>query len=680
MTGSRYLRRKRILGISAIVLAMLLVALPVFSRAEDVETTLNERFDHLEFDIMCTNAGLCGRDELSEVRCVTTKEGDGWIECGDSEDPNMICVRLNGTVFEIYMPETLTKVNTDHMVFFDQYANAEPFDINALLRILDTSNYTSMQEMFSYDKKAESIDVSNFNTANVNNMSSMFIDCESLTSLHLTRFNTSNVTQMYDMFKWCNSLQDLDLSSFNTENVLQMSGMFQACPSLKSLDLSNFDTASVTTMENMFNGDTALEYLNLSSFTVTVACSVDNMLTNCPNLNIIRTPGSTAKEIVLPDTYYHLYEYGSWEMDETNPENRKAYTVIPVNSNDQEPKSMILIKEGAVPTVTPEAILTPTVDPTAEVTQIAVVSPTAEVTQEAEASPSPEVTQEAEVSPSPSPEVTQAAEVSPSPVVTPKPTPTRKPTQKVRDNSLTIVDNRTDKTGTDQIAASVSNLVGNIKFVIEDDDGEDIKKQVTLTPDQTLVAYNINLIDENGSQYKDYKKCTVTIPVPSSMDLTKGELKLVTPTTKNVLENVPLTKVVKNNVNCVQFLATTFGEYGFLYTPYGSTTGAVTSPTPSVTTTPSGTPSATKSATPKPSTTNGASGGSSGSNGDKKSSSNSTNGGSSAKPVSSVKGYSNAKDMPKTGDGDVFRILGAVILFLFGSIELLSSIREKTAE
>ncbi len=638
MTGSIYLRRKRILGISAIVLAMLLVALPAFTRAAEVETALNENFSKFKFIDMCTEAGLTSLSDITEVRCVTARDGDGWVECGESTDPNMICVRVDGTAFEIFVPEELTKVTSEPNLDFaggnpNRFSGADPFDMDPLLSILDTSNYTSMQEMFAGIAHAESLDVSNFNTANVNSMLGMFTECGELRSLELTGFDTSGVINMNNMFWSCSGLEALDLSSFNTETVTDMEEMFYGCSSLTELDLN--------------------------SFTVNAETNVTNMLTGCTSLNIIRTPKITAKEIILPDTYYHLLEDGSWEMDETNTENKKAYTVIPVNSTDENPKSIILIKEAAIPTITPEAILP--------------ITPSTSPTGEAEASPS------AETSPtvSPSPEVTGAAEVSPSPspVI---PTPTRKPTQTVRNNSLTIVDNRADKTGTNQIAATVSNLVGNLKLIIEDDDGADIKKIQTLNKDQTLVPYNIYIIDENGNRYNNFGSCTITMPVPSSMDLTQGTVKMVAAVSSNVLENVPSTKLVKNNTNCLQFTATAFGEYGFLYTPKSLVTEAVTSPTPSVTTSP--TPSTTKSATPKPSTTKGASGGSSGSSDKKDSSSSSSSSGSSAKPVAGVKGYSNAKDMPKTGDGDVFRILGAVILFLFGSIELISSIREKTAE
>ena len=69
--------------------------------------------------------------------------------------------------------------------------------------------------------------------------------------------NTSNVTSMYDMFSYCSNLTSLDLRNFNTSKVTNMQNMFYGCSGLTSLDLSGFDTSKVTNMQNMFKGCSA---------------------------------------------------------------------------------------------------------------------------------------------------------------------------------------------------------------------------------------------------------------------------------------------------------------------------------------------------------------------------------------------------------------------------------------
>ncbi len=960
MTGKKYLRRKRILGVSAIVLAMLLMALPVFSRAVENVNYLNASFEGCKtIAEMCDEKGYSPISGtmmmIDKVECVSAKEGEGWVQI--SED---IYIKLDNYILSIYVPSGVEKIipNTCKEMFFyfgsgndtqRSFYRAQSFDVNAFISKLDTSSVTDMSRMFQAVRRAQTLEVTGFNTSNVTDMSFMFMGCDDLQSLDLTGFNTDSVTNMQQMFDTCQSLQTLDLSSFETSRVTSMSYMFCDC--------SNLET------------------LNLSNFTVTDACDVDNMLTGCSKLNIIHTPTSTAKEIALPDTYYHLQEDGTWEMD---GENKKAYTSIPVNNTEADCKSMILIKDDAFPTITPgtlvtiettlkpgpdvrqairslynnehkgeltsivwnsdaqnggtvisvdgatypvyikvapddysklyvyseaavinanedshsmfndypagyflnletidnefmerlntsdvtkmqfmfdgctalkslnlssfdtsnvksfqdmfkncasltsitfgtdfntdsasnlygmfegcsaltnldTTVLTKASNPTAVTasienlfkgcsslkridlgsfvvywadngyqssifegctalewvkvngsfgmfvdlpyddfvedlgdgaygseqigeipffgtgqgqeadsalskayirkTVIPSSSPSPETSQAAEVSPSPEVTGAAETSPtvSPSPEVTGAAVVSPSPVVTVTPipspvtTPTPKPTQNTGKGTLVIVDNRADQTGTDQIAATVSNLVGNLKLIIEDDDGADIKKIQPLKKGQILIPYDIYLIDSYGNRYTNFGSCTITLPIPDSLDLTKGTLTVVAAKSSNVLENVSSTKLVKANINCVQFTATHFSEYGLLWTPYTELTGAVS---PSVTpsgTTPKTTAEAATAAAKATSSASGSGSSGSSSSGSSSSSSASSSSGTTSRgytvvPVAGVKGYSNAKDMPKTGDGDVYRILGAIILFLFGAIELISSIRVKNAE
>ena len=147
---------------------------------------------------------------------------------------------------------------------------------------LDTSNVTSMIQMFNGCAKLTTLDLSNFNTSNVTNMNSMFNSCNKLTTLDLTSFDTSNVTSMRGMFYSCKGLTTLDLTSFDTSKVTDMSSMFSNCKELTTLDLSNFNTSNVTNMNSMFYGCSLLG--NIPKLNASNVTYVNNFVNNCTSL------------------------------------------------------------------------------------------------------------------------------------------------------------------------------------------------------------------------------------------------------------------------------------------------------------------------------------------------------------------------------------------------------------
>ena len=75
----------------------------------------------------------------------------------------------------------------------------------------------------------------------------------------LQYLNTSEVTSMYDMFANCSSLTTLDVTTFDTRQVTDMGGMFQGCSSLTTLNLGSFNIANVKIASSMFKGCSKLE-------------------------------------------------------------------------------------------------------------------------------------------------------------------------------------------------------------------------------------------------------------------------------------------------------------------------------------------------------------------------------------------------------------------------------------
>ena len=152
--------------------------------------------------------------------------------------------------------------------------------VEASFKGSNTSNVTSMNDMFSGCSGLTALDVSSFDTSKVTNMSNMFEECRGLTSLDVSSFDTSNVIDMNSMFSGCASLTSLTLSNFNTSNVTSMDTMFNDCTKLESLDLSGWDTSKVTSMGTMFRRCNALKRIFMSGCTENTITSIETQLKN----------------------------------------------------------------------------------------------------------------------------------------------------------------------------------------------------------------------------------------------------------------------------------------------------------------------------------------------------------------------------------------------------------------
>jgi len=92
----------------------------------------------------------------------------------------------------------------------------------------------------------------------------------------LQYLNTSEVTSMYDMFANCSSLTTLDVTTFDTHLVTNMGGMFQGCSSLTTLNLGSFNTDKVDNMVDMFKNCTNLKTIYVNSHWTTASVDVFN--------------------------------------------------------------------------------------------------------------------------------------------------------------------------------------------------------------------------------------------------------------------------------------------------------------------------------------------------------------------------------------------------------------------
>ena len=189
--------------------------------------------------------------EADKVNIVRTSPND-HVWYGEVVDPAQALptISLNNTT----NTPTLDEIN--NAFYLDNWSNAAPTSISFVNKPniktikkmrLDTSNVTSMQNMFYSSSSLTSLDLSNWNTSNVTNMFDMFYGCSSLTSLDLSNFDTSKVTNMYGIFYNCISLTSLDLSNWNTSNVNSTGDMFWNIKNLKDVYITVESTLMLLT-------------------------------------------------------------------------------------------------------------------------------------------------------------------------------------------------------------------------------------------------------------------------------------------------------------------------------------------------------------------------------------------------------------------------------------------------
>ena len=176
-------------------------------------------------------------------------------------------------------------------ISFSRYTGTE---LDEEIANLDTSNVTSMDNMFSDCNKLTTLDLSSFNTSNVTSMSYIFYNCHNLTTLDLSSFNTSNINNMSNMFNNCQKLSNI--SKLNASKVNSVTNFAYNCKSLTDFGgLENLGQAYSTTQSANYS----YYKLDLSTCTALTEQSLINVLTN---LYDIATKGCKPQKVVLGST------------------------------------------------------------------------------------------------------------------------------------------------------------------------------------------------------------------------------------------------------------------------------------------------------------------------------------------------------------------------------------------
>ena len=175
-----------------------------------------------------------------------------------------------------------SNVTTMKNMFGETY-KIESYDIKSW----DVSKVQIFEFMFNQNMKVTSLDLTGWTTTSATNMKNMFSSMYILTELKIGTFTTSNVTTMANMFDNERSMTSLDLRHFDTHNVTNMTKMFYNMYALQSLNLSSFNTSKVTAMEKMFIGTNTIQTLDLSTFNTSRVNNFKNMFDDMTGLQTI---------------------------------------------------------------------------------------------------------------------------------------------------------------------------------------------------------------------------------------------------------------------------------------------------------------------------------------------------------------------------------------------------------
>lgn len=190
----------------------------------------------------------------------------------------------------------------------------------------DTSNVTTMEDMFCGADIHGGLDLSCFDTSNVTNVNSMFFNCNIIGSyregeredgvLNISGFSFPECRQIVSMFGYIgvdqiifgesvqfrdgvylNALFDnadievLDLSSWDVSNVRMTSSLFDNATSLKTLDLSGWNPSQCEGFSCMFRNCSALITVDVSGWDTSNVNSFESMFENCSSLTSIDVSG-----------------------------------------------------------------------------------------------------------------------------------------------------------------------------------------------------------------------------------------------------------------------------------------------------------------------------------------------------------------------------------------------------
>lgn len=243
------------------------------------------------FDLNHTNEEYARIDGGSSYPGYLTEDTNGQYQ-DNTGQTRAYCV-LDGGVLTFYYDN---KVNTRPGLRFPVEKNHSAFNMPQwyykrprVKRVVFDSSFAAFEPtstarwFYDFPYLTEVVGAQNLNTSQVTSMSEMFRFNSSLRSVDFSSWDTGKCTDMNCLFCLCTSLADINISNFNTSQVTNMYHMFHACP-LTTLDLRSFDTAKVTDMYWMFIDSSVKTIYASDKWSTASVKSSREMFKGCKNL------------------------------------------------------------------------------------------------------------------------------------------------------------------------------------------------------------------------------------------------------------------------------------------------------------------------------------------------------------------------------------------------------------
>ena len=285
--------------------------------------------------------------ELTEIH-ITSSLPSGYesMTALDVTDKNNatapVTLYLNETVAYIvnqYHPTEDIYVTTCQSLFANTGTNTDIVTKTISVENLNTSEATSMEDMFKYQFALTSLDLSTLDFSNVTSTKYMFHDNYKLSGIVFpSNLNTEKLTTMYGMFTSNRALRSVDLSGFDTGSVTSLYNLFWHAYGLYNVNVSGWDTSKVTAVDGAFGQCYALQELDLSTWDLSSVTSATSMFemtpgvcqdtTNYSNqtaLKLIKQPLNVTVSVSLPVT---MYETANGTGQTTLTQNLTASTTI----------------------------------------------------------------------------------------------------------------------------------------------------------------------------------------------------------------------------------------------------------------------------------------------------------------------------------------------------------------
>ncbi len=157
----------------------------------------------------------------------------------------------SSTQFELLkkLPDIVVDNNVTSLryLFYNFKIGNNTFKLASLPKVICGNNVTDMYSMYiaaGMDTNTTSIDLSGLDTSNVTTMTNMFENKQALTSLDLSNFDFSSVTDMSKMFSNCQAITKIDLSNLAPQRRIAAVNLFNNCKKIEEIYLDKWDLAN----------------------------------------------------------------------------------------------------------------------------------------------------------------------------------------------------------------------------------------------------------------------------------------------------------------------------------------------------------------------------------------------------------------------------------------------------